>query len=647
MDPITQQTALASAGGKKDPVYVDDVFQTVVWDGTGSSQTIPNNLNLLSDEGIIITKVRDAYDNWNLTDPFNLSASGTYYGRLVPNDTHQEYNQSFGWSAVADKSLTLGGNDNQFNQSGRDYLTYLFKKQEHFFDTVKWTGNGVNGRQIPHSLGSKPGMIWVKRIDTTIDWYVYHNNITASNYLVLNQTWPSASGNVWYNTEPTSTHFTVNNGSATNDANGTYVAYLFGNDEMVFGTDENEPIIKCGVYTGNGNQNNYRQIGFEPQWVMVKPLTNTSINNFQIYDDKRGTFSKNFSGNTNSNALLIDSPLAEQGYTFEFFANGFRPLDSHNNNSGVQYMYVAIRRPHKPPEVGTDVFAVGTKNQNSAYPSAYTALFAPDLAIDRPTINNTGIYNRVIARLTGKEYVPTNGTNPTATDGSYTWDYMNGFSNDGTIQSNSYAWMFKRAPGFNDVVMYDGSGSVAAQNHNLTVPPELTLVKERSGNGDWYVWHKDLNSDQYLLLNGGHAALQNQYVFTTTAPTSTQFYLGGVSGLNGSTKSYTAILFATLPGISKVGSYTGNSSYQTIDCGFTTGARFILIKRTNGSGGSWYLFDHLRGIVLGDDPYLLLEANAPQTTNTNLIDTNSSGFALHSSTQLNDNGDTYIFLAIA
>ena len=37
-----------------------------------------------------------------------------------------------------------------------------------------------------------------------------------------------------------------------------------------------------------------------------------------------------------------------------------------------------------------------------------------------------------------------------------------------------------------------------------------------------------------------------------------------------------------LDGISKVGSYTGNGAdNRTIDCGFTSGARFVIIKRTD------------------------------------------------------------------
>ena len=48
MDPITQQTVLAAAGaaGGGDPVYVDDVFSTYLYNGNGSTQTITNGIDL-------------------------------------------------------------------------------------------------------------------------------------------------------------------------------------------------------------------------------------------------------------------------------------------------------------------------------------------------------------------------------------------------------------------------------------------------------------------------------------------------------------------------------------------------------------------------------------------------------------------------
>ena len=85
-----------------------------------------------------------------------------------------------------------------------------------------------------------------------------------------------------------------------------------------------------------------------------------------------------------------------------------------------------------------------------------------------------------------------------------------------------------------------------------------------------------------------------------------------------------------------------------IDCGLTGGARFVLIKKTSGTG-SWYVWDSARGIVSGNDPYLLLNSTAAEVTNTDYIDTYSAGFEISSTapSEINENGGSFIFLAIA
>ncbi len=107
-------------------------------------------------------------------------------------------------------------------------------------------------------------------------------------------------------------------------------------------------------------------------------------------------------------------------------------------------------------------------------------------------------------------------------------------------------------------------------------------------------------------------------------------------------------MFASLDGISKVGTYSGTGNNVDVDCGFTAGARFVLIKRTDSSG-DWYVWDTVRGIVAGDDPYLLLNSTAAEVTSTDYIDPLNSGFTVTSSAPaaLNASGNTYLFLAIA
>ena len=209
--------------------------------------------------------------------------------------------------------------------------------------------------------------------------------------------------------------------------------------------------------------------------------------------------------------------------------------------------------------------------------------------------------------------------------------------------------MLKRDTSYFDVVAYDGSNSNSTINHNLGVAPEMIWVKRRNNPNPWRVFIPSLSG--VLKLNGTDALDTSNAVSyfgdntNITAPTATQFTVTPQTGdVNTSGGTYIAYLFASVAGVSKLGSYTGNGSSQTIDCGFSNGARFVLIKRYDGSG-EWYLFDTQRGINSGNDALLELNTNAAEHTSDDWIDPQSSGFSVTS--YINQSSQTYIFYAIA
>jgi hypothetical protein len=219
-------------------------------------------------------------------------------------------------------------------------------------------------------------------------------------------------------------------------------------------------------------------------------------------------------------------------------------------------------------------------------------------------------------------------------------EWINGVSS-GNIYAN---WMFRRAPSFFDEVCYTVSG-YAANNiaHNLTVTPDIFITKPRGSTGGWTVYGSVVGStNNYMTLNDTQA-LQTSGA-TVWGATSTTF--SEPSTVQNGT--YVAYLFATCAGVSKVGSYTGNGSTQTINCGFTGGARFVLIKRTD-STGDWYVYDTARGMTVLTDPYLRLNTTAAESATLGSVTTVSTGFAVNATilAAINTNAASYIFLAIA
>ena len=230
--------------------------------------------------------------------------------------------------------------------------------------------------------------------------------------------------------------------------------------------------------------------------------------------------------------------------------------------------------------------------------------------------------------------------------GSNKFDYNYKVRPDRWTSGTESNYLFKRAPGFFDVVTYTGTGSARTVSHNLGVAPELMIVKRRSDTGHWYVYDATLGNTYVNLLS----AYTNSYTsseWNNTSPTSSVFTVG-TSAVNGSGSTFVAYLFSSLDGISKISSYTGTGSNINVDCGFTAGARFVMIKRTDDVG-DWYVWDTVRGIVSGNDPYLLMNSNAAPVTNTDYIDPLNAGFTVTSSAPaaLNASGGTYLFLAIA
>ena len=210
---------------------------------------------------------------------------------------------------------------------------------------------------------------------------------------------------------------------------------------------------------------------------------------------------------------------------------------------------------------------------------------------------------------------------------------------------------FKRAPNIFDQVCYTGTGVAKTEAHGLGVAPELMIVKGRDYVSNWICYHSGIGASARITLSGSGTPSADTDVWQNTIPTASGFSIGVANGgtiINNSGSKYVAYLFASCPGISKIGNYTGNGSSQTINCGFTTGARFILIKRTDSSG-DWYVWDIVRGIISANDPHLSLNTTAAEVTTDDSIDPDSSGFIVNqlAATNINVSSATYIFLAIA
>jgi hypothetical protein len=414
---------------------------------------------------------------------------------------------------------------------------------------------------------------------------------------------------------------------------------------FVFGESGSENVIKTGSHSNSVTEAVRIYTGWEPQWLMIKNTSQSS--NWAMFDVMRGIFV-----GVDDQTLAADTSDAENGVVGQPDAivshgDGFTlkyGLTAVNPGNGNKIIYIAIRRSDgycgKPPELGAGVFAMDTGSSSGTIPT-WDSGFPVDFALMRTpaSVDNWS----TVARLTGSKLLKTNTTNAEVAGGS---DWVTD-SNVGWGKSyNQYnqSWMWKRHAGF-DVVCYEGNGTFGhVVNHSMNKTPEMIWLKERNSAVNWYVNHTALTGGGTyaswrgaLKLNGTNAEWEPANVLGDFS-TSTTFTLGGDSDINGNGDDYIAMLFASVDGISKVGSYSGSgSSGNAQNIGFQP--RFLVVKRADDSG-AWYTFDSLR---VNFDRQLELNTSNTQDT-VDKVTVSSTGWSF-TDTNINENGSSYIYYA--
>ena len=253
------------------------------------------------------------------------------YTKIKRNIDGQTVLTPDGTIAPESNGFTIGGFTGNYNKANVDFVAWNFRAAPAFFDVQTWTGDGVY-RNIPHSLGTEPGMVIVKRTNNGSEWSVWHKslNFDYQSRLRLNTDGSIQSGeDFWGTTENQTVDFNANTFSVgrTDQVNAIYdeyVAYLFA---------DTPGLIKCGKYTGNEALTGIN-CGFKPGWVLIKRTDSTP--DWIILDNTRG-----------SNVLspnLSSQEKNESSWNFEFTSTGFKVSSNFNDISSAtgNYIYVAI-----------------------------------------------------------------------------------------------------------------------------------------------------------------------------------------------------------------------------------------------------------------------------------------------------------------
>ena len=380
-----QAFQIQATGGSE---AVASTFSTTLYtgnnDNAGNTQTITNGIDLATDGGLVWVKDRTASSNHILVD-----TERGINNALRTNTTSA--NQLYTGNAQVVNGFNTDGFDigegSQVNYLNDEYVSWSFKKQTKFFDIVTYTGDGTNGRAIPHNLGGTVGTLIIKATNGASHWITYHRDLSENfpanaDVLFLDLT-NSQTGVADVIKGVSDTTFTVGNNSAANgnsnihanNSGYTYVAYLFAHDTASDG------LIQCGSYTGNGTSGNAVTLGWKPQFIIIK--SSTGVRNWIMFDSARGM-------TTGNDPYLLPNTTGVEGTTTDWLdatATGF-DLQAEDivNASGETFIYMAIRAaaapaitwptniewpggitPSTPAEGETDVFTFTTDDGGTTY----------------------------------------------------------------------------------------------------------------------------------------------------------------------------------------------------------------------------------------------------------------------------------------
>ena len=298
-----------------------DYFNTVLYTGNATARSI-TGVGFQPDW--VWNKTRSAGQNHFIYDSVRGASKD-----IRSNQTGAEGTSDAVTAFNSDGFSVGSGNDG--NENSQTYVNWNWKETATAgFDIVSYTGNGSHPRTISHSLSAVPQMIIIKDRDQGTDWFVYHQGINNTHCLLLNTTNAQISTDVWNDTTPTSSVFSLGTGDV-NTNNIKYIAYCFS---------EKKGFSKFGSYTGNGNADGtFVYTGFKPAFVLVK-ATSISGESWQLNDTKRKTF------NVNSTSLFPNLSNAESSTAMyvDMLSTGFKARETGNgvNGSGVSYIYMCF-----------------------------------------------------------------------------------------------------------------------------------------------------------------------------------------------------------------------------------------------------------------------------------------------------------------
>tara|TARA_Y100000992_G_scaffold161669_1_gene108290 strand:+ start:243 stop:3410 length:3168 start_codon:yes stop_codon:yes gene_type:complete len=373
-----------------------------------------------------------------------------------------------------------------------------------------------------------------------------------------------------------------------------------------------------------------------------------------------------------SGTLVAQGNTDENGIGDFYYAppSGFLALCSNNLSPNVP----SITSPQKH-------FKCVTWTGNTTAPRDITGIgFAPDLVSIKARVNTYEFLWFDTVRGAGKRIY----THSTAAE-SDNQNTLNGFISDGfrlgsgsgvdlsvngSASSTYVAWCWKaggaavtnnngsvasqvsanQEAGFS-IVTYNGSNdSTVTFGHGLDSAPELVWIKRRNNANGWRVYHHSIGLGKYLSVSNNNGETTSSEDFASVSAT-TFGVKGGYNPVSINGGTYVAYCWHSVPGYSKIGSFTGNGNANGpfVYTGFRPA--YILFKNSNTST-NWEVYDTTRPYGKYNPALRPLYANRNYVEETNsslpALDILNDGFKPRSTwDEFNKSSSPILYMAFA
>jgi len=277
---------------------LDNSFNIVKW--TGTNQTT-KTVSVGFQPGITLLKRLDTSGAWYLFDKVRGNNNSVY-----PNSTNREnytlgqyHTQAFTSDGFTIAQSSSGGNEvNQGDMcswnwridgtptvitSGHTLSTdpTLLVDQKRGISIVEFNIGTDTDPTVPHGLGTKPMMIWMRNNSDNYNWDNWHWGLGAiSNTMMFNQAGGSVNNRTPFTTtEPTDSVFSVRDAFFAN--NHDMVAYCFTAVPGFSAMGSYRP-----AQTPGSAQKPYIHTGFQPRFVLIKNTGSPAANGDWIVVDR-------------------------------------------------------------------------------------------------------------------------------------------------------------------------------------------------------------------------------------------------------------------------------------------------------------------------------------------------------------------------